>query len=128
MFEINKPAVVAEVRAAHEAYETALSGNDLAGMDRLFWNSEHVVRHGPTGSQYGHAAISAYRKGPPKGQRKRQFVKVVVTTFGDDFATTNAEYTYPDGPQVGRRAQTWIRTPDGWRIAAAHVSDLAIRR
>lgn len=124
MFDINDPKIVAEVRSAHAAYEKALSENDLAAMDTLFWNSEHTVRHGPTGTQYGHAAISQYRKGPPKGQRKRQFVKIVVTTFGADFATTNAEYTYPDGQQTGRRAQTWIRTADGWRIAAAHVSDI----
>lgn len=124
MQEINNPDVVAEVGAAHDRYEAALSANDLAGMDALFWNSPLTVRHGPSGSQYGHAAISAYRKGPPKGQRPRTFVKVVVTAFGDDFATTNAEYTYPDGPQIGRRAQAWLRTEDGWRIAAAHVSDI----
>ena len=126
MFEINLPEVVAEVRAAHEAYEKALTVNDLETMDTLFWNSEHTVRHGPTGSQYGHAQISQYRKGPPKGQRQRLYVNLVITTFGTDFATTNAEYTYPDSPATGRRAQAWIRTQDGWRIASAHVSDIEL--
>jgi len=124
MHEINKTEIVAEVTAAHQAYEDALTVNDLTAMDNLFWNSEHTVRHGSTGSQYSHAEISSYRKGPPKGLRPRIYVSLVVTTFGTDFATTNAEYTYPDGPQIGRRAQAWIRTDDGWRIAAAHVSDI----
>jgi hypothetical protein len=24
--------------------------------------------------------------------------------------------------KVGRQMQTWVRTPDGWRVVAAHVS------
>ena len=27
--------------------------------------------------------------------------------------------------KVGRQSQTWIRTPAGWRVAAAHVSVIA---
>ena len=25
-------------------------------------------------------------------------------------------------PAAGRQSHTWLRTPDGWRIVAAHVS------
>ena len=85
MQTINKPEVVAEVRAAADEYERALSENDLAAMDELFWNSPLTVRYGPNGSNYGHESISSYRKGRPKGTRKRNIVKKVVTTFGDDF-------------------------------------------
>lgn len=124
MQTINKPEVVAEVRAAADEYERALSENDLEAMDELFWNSPLTVRYGPNGSNYGHESISSYRKGPPKGTRKRTIVKKVVTTFGDDFGTSSFEYGYADSPQTGRRMQSWVRTDDGWRIAGAHVSDI----
>ena len=124
MQTINKPEVVAEVSAAADEYERALSENDLDAMDELFWNSPLTVRYGPNGSNYGHASISAFRKGPPKGTKKRIMVKKVVTTFGDDFGTSSFEYSYAESTQTGRRMQSWVRTDDGWRIAGAHVSDI----
>ena len=121
---VNKPEVVAQVRAAADQYERALSENDLKAMDELFWNSPLTVRYGPNGSNYGHESISTYRKGRPKGTRTRIIVKKVVTTFGDDFGTSSFEYSYADSSLTGRRMQSWVRTDDGWRIAGAHVSDI----
>jgi hypothetical protein len=47
-------------------------------------------------------------------------VKTVITTYGRDFATANAEFKRPTG--TGRQSQTWVRTRDGWQVVAAHVS------
>jgi hypothetical protein len=46
----------------------------------------------------------------------------VVVAFGEDVACVSTEFRYPDRPVPGRQSQTWVRTPTGWRIAAAHVS------
>ena len=124
MDTINKPEVVAGVREAADRYELALSENDLQTMDELFWKSPLTVRYGPNGSNYGHDSISSYRKGLPKGTRKRTMLNKVVTTFGEDFGTSCFEYSYADSSQTGRRMQSWVLTEDGWRIVCAHVSDI----
>jgi hypothetical protein len=38
---------------------------------------------------------------------------VVSTLFG-----------YPRGQAEGRQTQTWVRFAEGWRIIAAHVSEV----
>ncbi|MDB5945383.1 MAG: hypothetical protein JWQ33_409, partial [Ramlibacter sp.] len=48
MMEINLPDVLAEVTAAFDRYEKALTGNDVAVLDELFWNSPHTLRYGAT--------------------------------------------------------------------------------
>ena len=53
--------MVAEVRAAFERYEAALTGNDVRALDELFWNSEFTLRYGATENLYGYAAIAAFR-------------------------------------------------------------------
>ena len=47
---------------------------------------------------------------------------------GRDFATAHTEFLPVAGEragQVGRQSQTWIRTPQGWKISSAHVSFVA---
>ena len=40
-----------------------------------------------------------------------------------DFATASTLFHRETTPgKVGRQMQTWVRTPDGWRVVAAHVS------
>lgn len=124
MDTINNPEVVDEVREAADRYERALSENDLQTMDELFWKNPLTVRYGPNGSNYGHDSISSYRKGLPKGVRKRTMLNKVVTSFGENFGTSCFEYSYADSSQTGRRTQSWVRTEDGWRIVSAHVSDI----
>ena len=46
---INDPDVVAEVTAAFESYEAALTGNNVAVLDTLFWNS-HLPSAGNDGA------------------------------------------------------------------------------
>ena len=61
MNDINRPEVLAEVNAAFDAYERALVSNDVATLDRLFFDSPHTLRYGATENLYGYEAIRAFR-------------------------------------------------------------------
>lgn len=80
------------------------------------------MRYGPNGTLLGHAAISAFRHARNISGIKRTLRDTRITTFGRDFAVANTESDRPDGSR-GRQSQTWVRTNEGWRIVAAHVSD-----
>jgi hypothetical protein len=126
VMEINLPDVVAEVTAQFARYEKALTGNDVAVLDELFWNSPHVLRYGVTENLYGTAEIEAFRAGRPSQGLEREVLRTVITTFGRDFATANIEFRRAGSPKTGRQSQTWARLPEGWRVVAAHVSLLQV--
>ncbi|MGC9270126.1 oxalurate catabolism protein HpxZ [Acidiphilium sp.] len=120
---IDDPAVHAEITALFSRYETALGANDTATLDGLFWPSPDVVRFGVGEALFGAAAISAFRANRAGGSPPRRLGRVVIKTFGADFAVTNAEFTRAHERRGGRQSQTWVRLPGlGWRIVAAHVS------
>ena len=49
----------------------------------------------------------------------------MVTTYGRNFAVASTLFRRDSAPgKVGRQMQSWVRTPDGWRVAAAHVSTI----
>lgn len=123
--EINIPSVVAEVSAQFARYEKALTGNDVAVLDELFWNSPHTLRYGATENLYGYDQIAAFRSGRPAQGLQREVLKTVITTYGHDFATANIEFRRAGSDRTGRQSQTWMRTQHGWRVVAAHVSLLA---
>ena len=120
--ELNLPEVVAEVTAAFKHYEAALIGNDVTVLDALFWNSPHTIRYGATENLYGYEAIAAFRSARPAQGLDRTLSKTVITTYGRDFATANTEF-HRSG-KSGRQSQTWMRSPEGWRVVSAHVSFL----
>src|SRR5262245_49352347 len=120
--ETNLAAVVAEVKAAFERYERALVGNDVPVLNELFWNSDSTVRYGGTEELYGYEAIAGFRAARPPSDLKRVLTKVVLTTYGRDFATASCEFQRVESGKRGRQMQTWMRTPAGWKIVAAHVS------
>jgi len=123
--EINIPSVVAEVTEAFYRYETALNTNDVATLDELFWNSPHTLRYGAGEQLYGYGEIAAFRAGRDPGSViVRDLLKVWVVTYGRDFGTANCEFQRHGMTKVGRQSHTWLRTPEGWRIVAAHVSFL----
>lgn len=126
MIAINIPAVVAEVTAAFERYEAALVGNDVAVLDELFWNNPLTLRYGATENLYGYDAIRAFRAGRPAQGLARTLTHTVITTYGHDFATANCEFRRAGSEETGRQSQTWMRTPAGWRVVAAHVSLIAL--
>lgn len=120
--EINRPEIVAEVTAAFRRYETALMANDVATLNELFWNSPHTIRYGLAEQAYGHAAIAGVRAARSTNDLARTLGNTVITAYGTDFATASCEYRRNVSGKFGRQMQTWIRTPAGWRVAAAHVS------
>lgn len=122
---INLPEVLAEVTAQFNRYEQALISNDVAVLDELFWDSPHTLRFGATENLYGFEAIQGFRAGRPAQSLSRAVLKTVITTYGHDFATANIEFQRDGSARPGRQSQTWLRTPDGWRVVAAHVSLLA---
>lgn len=123
--EINLPEVLAEVGAQFARYEQALTGNDVAVLDELFWNSPHTLRYGATENLYGYAQIRAFRAARPAQGLQREVLKTVITTYGRDFATADIEFRRAGSERTGRQSQTWVRMPEGWRVVAAHVSLLA---
>ena len=118
--EINAPEVLKEVRAAFFRYEKALVENDVRVLDELFWNSAYTLRYGVAENLYGYAAIAEFRASRPAPALNRELINTTITTYGRSFATANTEFRRD---QVhGRQSQTWLRTAEGWRVVAAHVS------
>ncbi|WP_419340668.1 oxalurate catabolism protein HpxZ [Achromobacter sp. PD1] len=120
--DINLPDVVAEVTAALDRYETALVNNQVEVLNALFWNSPHTLRYGAGENLYGYDAIRAFRAARSPQGLARRVLRAVVTTYGQDFATANLEFQRDGSDRIGRQSQTWMRTPEGWRVVAAHVS------
>jgi hypothetical protein len=126
MTEINLPWVVDEVTAAFRRYEEALCANDVATLNRLFWDSGFTVRYGSGEQLYGFDAIAAFRATrEPPGARLLQHT--IITSYGNDCATACTEFQRPGFGEafprkIGRQTQTWLRTPAGWKVVAAHVS------
>lgn len=120
--ELNLPHVVAEMTEAFSRYEAALTSNDVAVLDELFWNSPLTLRYGITENLYGYDAIAAFRSGRSSAGLARTTRNTVITTYGEDFATANIEFLRPPGTRIGRQSQTWVRMPEGWRVVSAHVS------
>jgi hypothetical protein len=120
--KINEPNILAEVTAAFERYETALIANDVATLDALFWDDSSTIRYGVTEVLYGYDEIKAFRAGRSPVNLARKLDRTQITTYGEDFATANTLFKREGGNKIGRQSQTWMRTPEGWRVVSAHVS------
>jgi hypothetical protein len=122
VLDINIPEVVAEVTEAFRRYERALIANDVATLDMLFWHSPHTLRFGVGENLYGYDAIAAFRSGRPPINLTRQLMNTVIVSYGRDMATANTEFQREGSRLTGRQSHVWLRTDEGWRIVAAHVS------
>ena len=120
--EVNLPEALAELTAAFEAYERALIDNDIEGLNNLFWESPLTLRYGVRELLYSHAEIARFRRERGPVDQRRTLRNTRITTFGRDFGTANTEYIPFGTERIGRQSQTWVRTPQGWKIVAAHVS------
>jgi hypothetical protein len=121
--EINHPSTLAEVEAVFERYEHALVGNDVVVLDELFLDAPTTIRYGIAENLHGIDAIRAFRLARPSAGLTRKLSDTVITTYGCDFATASTLFHRETSPgKIGRQMQTWVRMPDGWRVAAAHVS------
>jgi hypothetical protein len=119
---INLPEVVAEVTAVFNRYEKAIVSNDIPTLNELFWDSPHTIRYGLGEQAYGHAAIAGVRAARDPRDLMRELTRIVITTYGTDYATASCEYRRVSSGKFGRQMQTWLRTPGGWRVVAAHVT------
>jgi hypothetical protein len=121
--QINIPNIHAEVQALFDQYEDALIHNKIDVLDNSFWNNPLVIRYGMNENLYGFDEIAAFRAARPSKGLLRSISKTVITTFGNDLATANTLFERDTVPgKMGRQSQTWVRTPEGWRIVSAHVS------
>src|SRR5262249_10533385 len=84
--EIDIPEVKAEGEAAAAAYEQALVRNDVAALDRFFLDRPTTIRYGASENLYGYAEIAAFRAGRSPAGLARTLERIVITTFGRDFA------------------------------------------
>ena len=119
--DINRPEIVAEVTQVFNRYEKALMANDVTTLNELFWDTPHTIRYGLAEQAYGHAAIAGVRAARDPKDIQRTLTRVVITTYGEDFANASCEYLRNETRRFGRQMQTWLRTPGGWRVVAAHV-------
>lgn len=119
---VNDTSVIAELRELAERYETALMANDLPTLDRMFWQSPHVVRIGIGENLYGIDSIAAFRATRPGGSPPRRVIRTTISSFGQDMGVINVEFQRIGAVANGRQSQSWVRFAEGWRIVAAHVS------
>ena len=118
---LNDPDIVAEVRLAFERYERALLANDAATLDSMFLHRDDTIRYGVNEVQYGIDEIRAFRA--VQNPFIRMLDRLVIVTYGSDVATASTLFYREDFPAaIGRQQQTWLRTDQGWCVAAAHVS------
>jgi hypothetical protein len=127
MPEVNNPGVLAEMTAAFAEYERALVGNDIEGLNALFWESPLTLRYGVAELLYSHAEIADFRRRRGAIDQRRTLRNTRIKTFGRDFATADTEFIPHGSDRVGRQSQTWVRTDAGWKIVTAHVSFLVAR-
>jgi len=85
--EINRPEVVAELRALYAQYEAALVSNDAEVLTRMFWASPHAMRFGITENLYGSAQIATFRKSRPGVNLARTVRRLDIVAFGRDHAS-----------------------------------------
>jgi hypothetical protein len=128
-FIINDPKIVAELAALYPRYEQALVSNDVDTLVSMFWTAPQVMRFGVTENLYGPEELEAFRKGRPPANLARTITRLDIVSFGRDFACITLEFerNSPAGQVRGRQSQVWVRLPEGWRIAQAHVSLLPPR-
>lgn len=122
MIEIDIPDVLAEVTAAFQRYEVALTTNDVETLDALFKDAPTTVRLGIAENLFGYAAIKAFRAGRSPLGLQRTLENTVITTYGRDFAVASTLFRRAGGTKLGRQQQSWVRFPEGWRVVAAQVS------
>lgn len=121
--EIDSPDVRSEVEAAFARYEIALTTNDVATLQDLFWQNPRTIRYGIAENLYGSDEIAAFRAARSPVGLARSISRTVITTYGREFATASTLFERETVPgRIGRQMQTWARMPEGWRIVAAHVS------
>lgn len=122
MDEAVRAEVERDVRAAFEAYETALVTNDVEALIDLFADSPATVRMTNDSGFYGFDDIAAFRRARDPGDVARTLTRVEIHALTPQIAVATAEYTRTNSGRKGCQSQVWQLRPEGWKVAAAHVS------
>lgn len=113
-----------EVGEAFAAYERALMADDVDALDGWFLDAAHTLRADAQGVLVGSDAIAAFRRSRPGGAPARIVDRLHLTEAVPGTVVAVAELRRADGGR-GLQTQVWVDTPDGPRIASAHVSSAA---
>ncbi|MFJ9243954.1 amidase [Streptomyces sp. NPDC101776] len=103
------------------SYEAALAADDLTALDHWFGDSPDTLRAEGDIVLTGPAAIADFRRTRTGGAPPRTVERVHEVRLAPDLAVLTAETLRADGSR-GLQTQVWQRSPEGWRIRAAHVS------
>lgn len=122
MDEATRHQAEAEVRAAFDAYETALNTNDVEALITAFAADPKTVRMTTDGGLFGIDEIAAFRKGREVSDIGRTLTRVEINAVSEQVVVAVANYTRTHSGKKGSQTQVWHRRPEGWRIVAAHVS------
>ncbi|HEY2203392.1 MAG TPA: AtzH-like domain-containing protein [Pseudonocardia sp.] len=121
---LDRADVVTGVLTAFDRYERALVDGDVAVLTELFWDDPRCLRYGVADRQRGAAELAAWRRENPSVPPGRRLAGTRVLTVGERTAVVSTLFGYPGGRAEGRQSQVWVRFPAGWRIVAAHVSEV----
>lgn len=112
----------AEIRTVFEAYEKALTSNDVDALINFFWDDPKSIRLGPDGGAYGYDEIAGFRKGRAADDVDRDLLRVEINVLASDIGVTTAEYKRKKSGRLGAQSQVWQKRGEDWRIISAHVS------
>jgi hypothetical protein len=121
---LDRPDVAAEVRAEFDRYERALVDGDVVLLTELFWDDPRCVRFGVADRQQGAVEIAAWRRAHPSVPPGRRLRDTRVLVVDDRTAVVTTLFGHAGTAAEGRQSQTWVRFAVGWRIVAAHVSEV----
>lgn len=119
LVELRDPEI-AELITAFWSYEAALGANDVPTLERWFAAEPDTLRTDGGLSLVGHDEISAFRRSRPTPPA-RSVQRLHVRPAGTGAVFLVAETVRADGGH-GAQSQLWVRRPEGWRVAAAHVA------
>jgi ketosteroid isomerase-like protein len=116
---------VLEALEAFHLYEAALLAHDVSAMDSWFEDRGDLVRFGINEVQHGLEEIVAWRAITTPVPSSRRHERVTAAQVSMSVVVIALEFRNGDEAALGRQTQVWRRTPEGWRIAHAHVSVIA---
>lgn len=111
---------MSELLDAFWAYERALMAGDLAALETLTLDAADTLHGDDGGLLAGHVQIREYRRARPDTPG-REVLDVHVREIDPAHALIVA-VTAPASGGRGLQTQLWERTPVGWAVKAAHVS------
>lgn len=117
-----REGVEVTVREAFDGYERALVTNDVEGLIGYFADDPRTFRMTNHTGLFGHNDIAKFRRERNPSDVARTLTLVEVIALTESVAVTAATYTRTGSGLKGAQTQVWQLRPEGWRIAAAHVS------